>query len=381
MFRSLYFRMRIIHIVGIIVLLINAYFFTQNIISQIIQYFMALALIFHDTDEKKWGVDMTKTITNELENLSLNSTSKINTYLSIENEKILSLIEKFKQKIKNILVVITQKSICVEKNIKGLDGISNALFDSSKTMKELIDYTQDKSMQSNDLLDNFIKDILSGKNNQENMFEVAQEIKSLLENVKIIVEKIVLQNSDLIKHFDDLHSNTQSITKIVEAVRNIADQTNLLSLNAAIEAARAGEHGKGFAVVADEIRKLAESTQNSLLDIDLNVKSITQNVDKSKESLNSSKFSVENLLLESNTTSEKIDSFETLFQQNFKNIEQIISHSSTTKENLNFIVKSINHIVALADENLQNSHNIKEFSRYIKDDFSQLQKEVSNLSS
>ncbi|EFQ6716311.1 chemotaxis protein, partial [Campylobacter lari] len=338
MFRSLYFRMRIIHIVGIIVLLINAYFFTQNIIGQIIQYFMALALIFHDTDEKKWGVDMTKTITNELENLSLNSTSKINTYLSIENEKILSLIEKFKQKIKNILVVITQKSICVEKNIKGLDGISNALFDSSKTMKELIDYTQDKSMQSNDLLDNFIKDILSGKNNQENMFEVAQEIKSLLENVKIIVEKIVLQNSDLIKHFDDLHSNTQSITKIVEAVRNIADQTNLLSLNAAIEAARAGEHGKGFAVVADEIRKLAESTQNSLLDIDLNVKSITQNVDKSKESLNSSKFSVENLLLESNTTSEKIDSFETLFQQNFKNIEQIISHSSTTKENLNFIV-------------------------------------------
>lgn len=381
MFRSLYFRMRIIHIVGIIVLLINAYFFTQNIIGQIIQYFMALALIFHDTDEKKWGVDMTKTITNELENLSLNSTSKINTYLSIENEKILSLIEKFKQKIKNILVIITQKSTCVEKNIKGLDGISNALFDSSKTMKELIDYTQDKSMQSNDLLDNFIKDILSGKNNQENMFEVAQEIKSLLENVKIIVEKIVLQNSDLIKHFDDLHSNTQSITKIVEAVRNIADQTNLLSLNAAIEAARAGEHGKGFAVVADEIRKLAESTQNSLLDIDLNVKSITQNVDKSKESLNSSKLSVENLLLESNTTSEKIDSFETLFQQNFKNIEQIISHSSTTKENLNFIVKSINHIVTLADENLQNSHNIKEFSRYIKDDFSQLQKEVSNLSS
>ncbi|MBT0821438.1 methyl-accepting chemotaxis protein [Campylobacter lari] len=381
MLRSLYFRMRIIHILGIGILLLNAYFFTHNLLGQIIQYIMALALIFHDADEKKWGVDMTKAIANELKNLSLNSTSAINTYLSIENEKILSLIEKFKQKIKNILVVINQKSIHVEENIKGLEGISTALFTSSKNMKELIDRTQDKSEHSNILLDHFIKDILTGKNNQENMFLVAQEIKVLLENVTNMVKKVAIQNSELITQFDALDANTKSISQIVETVRNIADQTNLLSLNAAIEAARAGEHGRGFAVVAEEIRKLAESTQSSLLDIDANVKSITQNVDKSKDGLNTSKISVENLILESNSTGDKINNFENLFHENFKNIEQIISHSSTTKDNLNFILKSINKIVNLADENLQNSHNIHEYSKHIKDDFSQLQKEVSNLSS
>ncbi|WP_265094634.1 methyl-accepting chemotaxis protein [Campylobacter lari] len=196
-----------------------------------------------------------------------------------------------------------------------------------------------------------------------------------------MVKKVAIQNSELITQFDALDANTKSISQIVETVRNIADQTNLLSLNAAIEAARAGEHGRGFAVVAEEIRKLAESTQSSLLDIDANVKSITQNVDKSKDGLNTSKISVENLILESNSTGDKINNFENLFHENFKNIEQIISHSSTTKDNLNFILKSINKIVNLADENLQNSHNIHEYSKHIKDDFSQLQKEVSNLSS
>lgn len=106
-------------------------------------------------------------------------------------------------------------------------------------------------------------------------------LDSIVENIKCVSE----DEQHISSQMHDLAQQTQQIRSILEIIRDIADQTNLLALNAAIEAARAGEHGRGFAVVADEVRKLAERTQKSLGEIDATISVVVQSVSSASENI------------------------------------------------------------------------------------------------
>ena len=130
-------------------------------------------------------------------------------------------------------------------------------------------------VQQTDILKESMNKLLDGSSSQASSLQQSaaaiEEISSSMQNVSDKTSEVTRQAED--------------IKNIVGVIKDIADQTNLLALNAAIEAARAGEHGRGFAVVADEVRKLAERTGKSLNEIEANVNVLVQGVNDMSESI------------------------------------------------------------------------------------------------
>ncbi len=185
------------------------------------------------------------------------------------------------------------------------------------------------------------------KKEMESTGAILAQTKNIIVDLTSEVNKGAQSEIELSEKLNRLTHDADNVKQILTVISDIAEQTNLLALNAAIEAARAGEHGRGFAVVADEVRKLAERTQKSLTEINATISVIIQSIIDASEQMNKNSDSTQELVKTTMLVGEDISKTEDVMQTAIREVLKTSENSAkiaTDVENLLHLVHGVKDV-------------------------------------
>jgi len=315
--------------------------FTQVLIATIVLIFIvfvfAISILLSITNSLK-KILMTA---NDLSQGEGDLTKRLNIALSDEIGAVATAVNAFIHKVQvmtntakqvssenaTISHELSRTSLAVKENVEEsvtiIDAVSKQAEETQSTIATSITQSQESQ-----------EEILQAK---ENLDIAKEEIISLTAKVHLTAESEEALSIDM----ETLSSDAKEIKSVLTVIADIADQTNLLALNAAIEAARAGEHGRGFAVVADEVRKLAERTQKSLAEINATINIIVQSIVDTSMKMSNNSAEIQELSNIAQGVEEKLTLTAEIVQKAVRASDLTVDDFKNTGKNIDEIVKQV----------------------------------------
>lgn len=274
-------------------------------------------------------------------------------------------VEKFVASMRNMITSIHQISGKLNTQANTSDEISEQMYDASRlqsqSMKELNSTVEQLSLSVNEIAENATtlalvvadtrEDGVQVKEKMNQTVEISKQGKTDMQRVNNAMRDINESIQKLDQAIGKVGKASEEITKITGVIGNIADQTNLLSLNASIEAARAGEAGRGFAVVATEIGQLASTSSDAVHDIETLVNEINGLV---KDTVQQTEESVDNI----NHSSSLVENTLETFEQIFDNIEGVSTLVQQMVEKVGKVDDVASNVAAISEEQAASSQEI-----------------------
>ena len=249
--------------------------------------------------------------------------------------------------------------------------LSSTALEVGKMAENSTKATNEASAKSIEVKSNLEISVQEAKDAKDELEKVNTHMHEANKSILALAEDIQQSASveiELADKIQQLSSDAAQVKDVLTVISDIADQTNLLALNAAIEAARAGEHGRGFAVVADEVRKLAERTQKSLVEINATINVIVQSIVESSEEMSANSKKVEQLSQSATSVEEKINDMTDILQKAATKTSDTIEKSNIeTQKDVGEIADQVSLVSDISSKNARSMEEIASAAEHLND--------------